>query len=228
MGTLQQDTVQNVLQIISDYRDENNTNTDAKRIRAVSRVERDFANRRYWDIFLLPNQTATGDSTNTYELGTATNPARDKGLFEVFVGGTGEEHRHAIVDFNRFKNLYNNSPAVKAVYQWYDSANDVWKMHINPAPETGAVITYSYFWTPPKRTSTSDVLVCYDMRILANLALGELYEAEDEGDKADVVLNKAEQLVGEYEGKQITPAVNQLYTFGSINNQITQKPIGSY
>jgi len=226
--TLNQDTVQNVLQIISDYRDENNTNTDAKRIRAVSRVERDFANRRYWDLFLLPDQTETGDGTNTYTLGTATNPAREKGLFELFVGDTLESSRHAIVDYKRFKNLYNNNNSVKAVYQYYDAANDEWKMHINPAPAVGETITFSYFWVPPKRTQANDIVVCYDMKILAYLALGELYEAEDEDEKSDTVLNKAEQIIAEYEGRQVSPAVNQLYSMGSIVSQDRPRSIGSY
>lgn len=88
MATNIRDTVSNILQIISDKRGESSTNTDANRIRAVSRANKDFANRKFWRFYLLPNQTTVGTASNDYTVGSATYPMRFKGLTEVFVATT--------------------------------------------------------------------------------------------------------------------------------------------
>jgi hypothetical protein len=108
MATLTADTVSYVLQIVSDLRGETTTNTDANRIRAVSRAERDFAKGRFWRTHLLRDQTTTGDGSSTsFAIGSSSYPMRMKGLMEVFVGGTAEAHRYQVVDYAAFINLYN-------------------------------------------------------------------------------------------------------------------------
>lgn len=227
MATLTSETVENICQIISDLRGESSTNTDASRIRAISRSERDFAKRMFWRTHHLKDQTASGSGVNSYTVGSSTFPMRMKGLSEVFVGGTSEEHRHQIVDFNAFKSLYNTNNSVKVAYEWYDATNDLWKMYINPAPASGQTITYSYFWEPPKRTLPSDVVVCPNIRIIALLALGDIYEGEDEGDLAAEKRQEAEQLIGEIKGIEEAPAVNQTYSF-ALNQNVQNRGIGSY
>jgi hypothetical protein len=227
-------TVLDILQQISDLRGESSTNTDANRIRFVSRTERDFARRFFWRIFLLPNQTTVGSGVNDYTLGSATYPFRPKGLMEVFVDTTGdsdvtqESSRYQIVDYAKFKNLYNRNNATRMVYEWYDVANDVWKMHINPAPEATETITYSYFWEPPKRTVTTDAVICPNPKIIVLLAAADLFDSEDELQKAQLYKNEAEQLILELQSLENTPAVNQLYSMGAIESSISDNGIGSY
>jgi len=226
MASLTADTVQNVLEMISDLRGETTTNTDAARIRAVSRAERDFAKRAFWRTHLLRDQTQVGDGTGSYTIGSPQYPMRMKGLMEVFVGGTTEDKRYQVVDFNAFKNLYNSNTANQMVYEWYDAANDLWKVKINPSVSLSSTITYAYFWEPPKRTLPTDVVVCPNMRIIALLALAEIYESEDEDDKAIDKKQEAEILINELIGLENTPAINQLYTFG--NALSNYRGIGSY
>lgn len=219
--------VSSVLQIISDLRGETTTNTDAVRIRAVSRANRDFALRKFWKFYLMPNQTMVGDGTNDYTIGSATYPMRYKGLIEVFVDSgatTQEAYRHAILDFNVYKVNYNADNADKIVYEWYDKANDVWKMHINPAPAATDTITYSYYWEPPTLTATTDYCVCPNPKIIALMASADLHESEDERDIAKEEKNEAEQLITEVFGQDNTPAQNQLYGMGAIEN----KGLGNY
>lgn len=227
MATLTSETVENICQMISDLRGESSTNTDASRIRAISRSERDFAKRMFWRTHHLKDQTTTGSGVNSYTVGSSTFPMRMKGLSEVFVDGTSEEDRRQIVDFNAFKSLYNTNNSVKVAYEWYDAINDLWKMYINPAPAASVTITYSYFWEPPKRTLTTEVVVCPNMRIIALLALGDIYEGEDEGDLAVEKRQEAEQLIGEIKGMEEAPAVNQTYSFG-LNQNVQNRGIGSY
>lgn len=214
--------------MVSDLRGESSTNTDAKRIRFLSNAERDVAKRKLFQYFLLPNQTATGDGNNDYAIGSSTYPMRFKGLSEVFVGGTTEDKRYAIVDYHRFKNEFNKNNAARLCYEWYDAANDLWKVHISPAPETGVTIYYSYYWEPPKRTSSSDEVICPDMRILALYVLADLLDSEDDTNEAANKRGEAEQLVSEIIGKQNSPAVNQTYSFSSIYNSVKNQPLGSY
>lgn len=219
-------TVLDILEIISDLRGESSTNTDANRIRAASRAERDFARRRFWRTHLLRDQTATGTGVATsFTIGSATHPMRMKGLAEVFVGSTLESARHEVVDFGTFKERYNANNADKIAYEWYDAANDVWKVRINPTPDNGATITYSYFWEPPERTLVTDVIVCPNPEIIARLALSQVYEGEDEPDKRDESLQLAEQMIDEVVGWENSPAVGQTYTFGNLAGT---KGIGTY
>lgn len=227
-------SVQEVLQIISDLRGESSTNTDASRIRAVSRANQDFAGRKRWSFYFLPNQTTVGSGVSDYTIGSATNPMRHKGLVEVFVANTAdavktyESERHAIVDFNEFKLRYNNNNSEKMVYVWYDSANDLWKMHINPAPASTETITYTYFWEPPDLTLTTDKVICPDPQIIALLALAEIFEGEDETELAIVKKNEAEQAISDVVGQDNTPALGQLYTVKANENQSGNNGIGTY
>lgn len=214
--------------MISDYRGETTVNTDAVRVRAISRQEGAISIRKLWNMFLLPNQTTTATGGNDYDIGSSTYPMRQKGLVEVFVGSTLEKDRYQIVDYNVFKNQFNRDNSTKMVYLWYDVANDVWKMHISPTPESGVTITYSYYWTPPTRTSTTDPVYCIDSEALARAALAEIYEGEDELDKATIQRQLAEQIVDDALGVENMPNTNQLYSFGAIENSTRQNGLGTY
>lgn len=231
MATGTAHTITSVLQIVSDWKGESSTNTDADRVRAVSRSEVTFARRKLWDYFHLKNQTVSGDGSNDYTIGDATNRYQEKGLSEVFVstdGGTSEDKRYAIVDFHRYKNIYNNNNSAKICYEWYDSANDLWKIHINPAPSASDTITYSFYWQPAPKTSSSDTVYCPDINILAHLTAAEVYMGEDEQDLAQDELALAEQIISEMFGKSNSPNVNQLYSMSSSTNSITFRGIGTY
>lgn len=228
MASLYEDTIENVLQIISDFRGESSVNTDDKRIRAISRQERALAKRKLWQLFIMPDQVITGTGASTYTIGTTTTPVRHKGVSEVFVGGTTEDKRRGVVDYHRYKNLYNKDNSTPMAYQWFDAPNKAWKLTINPAPEDGAVITYSYFWIPPVKTLTSDTVFAVDIEALARLALSEIYEGEDEDEKALDQRELAEQLITEAVGYDDSPAVNQLYTMSAIENITVNRGIGTY
>jgi hypothetical protein len=219
--------VSSVLQIISDLRGESSVNTDASRIRAVSRANQDFALRRFWKFYLLPNQTKVGDGTNDYSISVTNYPMRFKGLIEVFVDSgttTQEAYRHQIVDFNVYKKLYNENNSDLLVYEWYDKANDAWKMHINPAPAATDTITYSYYWVPPTLTATTDYCLCPNPKIIALLASADIHIGEDEVDVADKEKNEAEQLINEVIGVDNAPAQNQTYGTPVIEG----KGLGNY
>ena len=224
-------TVQTILQEISDLRGESSVNTTAFRIRAVSRAEKDFARRMLWRIFLLRDQTMVGDATNDYEVGDSDYPYRIKGLSELYVATTGSDNmtltRYAIVDFHKYKSLYSSNSAGKMVYEWYDAANDVWKLHINPAPAATETITYSYFWQPPTRTLVTDAIICPNQMIISYLALADIYDSEDDP-KNTVYKNLAEQMIAELVGKENSPAVNQAYSMGAIENMNGGGGIGTY
>ena len=234
MATNVRDTVNNVLEIISDLRGESSTNTDASRIRAVSRSNQDFAKRKFWRFYLKPDQTTVGTASNDYTIGSSTYPMRFKGLSEVFVADTAdtykteETHRHTIVDYNKYKNLYNRDNSTRMVYEWFDAVNDAWKMHINPVPAATETITYSYYWEPPELTLTTEYVICPNIKIIALLALGEIYDGEDEKDLAREVRQDAEQLILEVISMENAPAVNQLYTMSPIESSITRNGIGEY
>jgi hypothetical protein len=198
------------------------------RIRALSRQERQLAKRRLWKLFILPNQTDTGDGTNDYEIGSATYPMRTNGLSELWVGGTTADKAYQIVDYHKYKDLYNRNNSNQIVYTWYDAANDMIKAHINPAPETGAAITYSYFWLPPERTTDADYVYSIDMEALARLTMAELFELEDEVDKSYEQRQLAEKIIDEAIGHDNSPNMNQLFKFESIENMGQNRGIGGY
>jgi len=227
-------TINDVLQIISDLRGESSVNTDANRLRAVSRANQDFARRRFWKFYRLDDQTMVGTASNNYTIGSSTNPMRMNGLTELFVATTTdtdktkETDRYDIVDFNEYKQRFNNDNTDKMCYVWFDAANDLWKVHINPAPAATETITYSFYWEPPAKTLTSDDVICPDTGIIARLALGEIYESEDEQELADKQKNVAEQLIAEYVSKDNSPAVNQLYQVEAIENMPNKSGYGTY
>jgi len=222
------DTVENILQRVSDLRGESSINTDAVRIRHLSEAERIFAGRNLWKVHLLRDQTETGDGTSEYTIGTTTYPMRSKGLTEVFVGGTTEDKRHVIVDYSQYKALYNRSNGVKAVYEWYDQENDLWKMHVNPAPSVGDAITYSYYYMPPTRTLTTDMVVCPDINAVTKHLLGLVYQAEEELGLSNQYKGEAEQIISELQALDNMPAKGQLYQQGAIENQVRTRGYGSY
>lgn len=222
-------TVSDILQIISDLRGESSVNSDSSRIRAISRAEQDFADRMFWRTHLLRNQTATGDGISSdFTIGSTSYPMRPKGLTEVFVGGTTEDKRYGLTDYNRFTLLFNQNNNTHMIYEWYDAANDVWKMHLNPIPDAGAIITYAYYWTPPARTSGTDIVVCPDPMILAKGALAQIYDSEDETDKAIALKQEVEQIIDELKGLENSPAINQTYVMGAIENNVTNLGVGTY
>ena len=192
----------------------------------VSRAEKDFARRTFWRTHLIKDQTVVGTAANDYDLGSATYPFRPKGLTEVLVATTGDSptQKYSIVDFNNFKDLYVGNSYEYMVYEWYDVANDKWKMHINPAPAITETITYSHYWEPPTRTTSSDAVICPNPKIIALLALADLAHSEDEMQTEQLLKNEAEQLIAELIGLENTPAVNQTYSMGAIEGQ----GIGSY
>lgn len=228
MATNIKHTVESILQIISDLRGESSTNTDASRIRAVSRANKDFSRRQYWKFYRLTDQTDTGDGTNDYTIGSSTYPMREKGLCEVFVDGTTESSRHHLVDQETAKLLYNANNSTKYVYQWLDVANDAWKMHINPAPDTGLTITYSFYFEAPAVTATTDYVICPNPKIIALMALGDIYQGEEEINKANALKSEAEQLISEIEGVDEAPHINQINTVYAIENELGNKGFGNY
>jgi len=223
-------TISSILEIVSDLRGESTTNTDASRVRAVSRAERDFARRMFFRVHLKRLVTGgTGDgSTQDFEIGSTTYPMRPKGLTEVFVGGTTEDKRYQVIDYHRYINEYNKNNSERIAYEWFDVTSDKWKVHINPAPASGDIVYYSHFFEPAAKISDSDSVYCSNPMILAKLALVDIYYAEDEDDKAEATANEAEQLISEVMGIENSPAINQTYSVGSIENSIRPHGIGSY
>lgn len=230
MPTTINSTVSDICQIISDLRGESSTNTTASRIRAVSRANKDFAGRRLWHFYLLKDQSAgTGDgTTSTFTVGSSAYPMRQRGLSEVFVGGTSEGNRFQVVDFFVFKNLVNATPSVKVAYLWYDAANDLWKMTLSTAPSTGDAVTYSYFWEPDDVSLTTDLVICPSPDAIARLAIAEIYQAEDEDAKRNDNLQLAENIIDELIGTDTEPAINQLYAMSAIENQARRRGLGTY
>ena len=230
MATSYKNTIQKVLQIVSDLRGESSTNTNASRIRAVSRAERDVAKRKFWRLFLLREQTAgTGDGTTTsFTFGTTTYQARDKGLYEIFVGGLAEHNRHQIVDHAQYLSTISQNSNAKIAYQYYDASSDTWKIKVNPAPANGDTVYYSHFWVPAEKTSATESVYCFDPKILAYLAMADIYESEEEPEMALDSLQKAESILGTYESVEETPAINQIYQVGAIENSPRNRGLGTY
>lgn len=230
MATSPAHTVNDILQIISDLRGESSVSTDSSRIRAISRSEQDLAKRKFFKIHLAKDQSiGTGDgSTTAFTIGSATYPMRLHGLSEVFVGGTTEDKRYTVLDFHNYKNTYNQNNSARIAYEYYDQANDLWKVQINPAPSSGTAVTASWFYTPPTRTLTSDIVVCQDPYIIAYLALGDIYHGEDELQLEQQARGEAEQRIGELTGIDNAPAVNQRIEMSSSINQLRPRGIGTY
>lgn len=226
--SLNRETIASVLQEIADMRGESSVNTDTDRIRSVSKAERNIAGRKLFKWLLKRNATTTGDGSNDYAIGDTTFVAREKGLTEVFVDGTGEANRYSLVTFDEYQATINSNAAARIVYEWYDQANDLYKMHINPAPETGVTITYSYYYMPAKKTSSSDYVYCPNIEALILLAAAYIYENEEEDDKAEISKNEAEQIISELIGLDNSPAVNQLNQMRAIENSTSSHGFGTY
>jgi hypothetical protein len=228
MATNTKILISDILQIVSDLRGESTTNTDAARIRAVSRAEKYFARKRYWQTHLLTEQTITGDGSTSYTIGSATYPMRLKGLVELYVGGTTDDYKYQIVDQMAFKNLVDRNSAEKIAYEWYDIANDIWKVRINPTVATGTTAYYSYYYEPPVKTSSAEYVYCANPMIIVKLTMGDIAEGEEELQTANLVRTEAEQLIEELSGREMAPARNQTYSMGAIENASSEHGIGSY
>lgn len=230
MATLSIYTISDILQIVSDLRGESSVNTDAKRIRAVSRSEQSLARRRFFRIHLVKNQTiGTGDaSTTDFTIGSATYPMRMKGLAEIFVGGTTEDKRVTVVDFTQYKNGVNQNANARLAYEYLDQANNLWKVRINPVPGDGDAITGSWFYLPPTKTLTTETVVCEDPYIIAYLACADIYQGEDEKQSRQLALKDAEDRIVSLMGVEEAPAVGQLYQVAPIESTIRQRGLGTY
>lgn len=223
--------VSDILQIISDLRGESSVDTSASRIRAVSRSERDIAKRRFYRMHLVKDQSiGTGDGTTAdFTVGSATYPMRMKGLCEVFVGGTNSEsYRRSVVDFQTYKNQIARNASATIAYEYFDQANRLWKTHINPIPASGDAVTASWFYMPPVRTLTSEYVLVEDPFIPAYLALADIYHGEDELQLEQLARQEAEGRIGELDGIEEAPAVNQIYTMPAIENSLRNRGIGTY
>jgi len=219
MATRSAETITNILQRVSDLRGETSINTDAVRIRFVSESEAEFARRKIWLLHLLRNQTITGDATNSYTIGSVAYPMRLKGLSEVFVGGQTEDKRVQVVDYFNYQNLYNQNNSSKLAYEYYDQANDVYKVYINPVPANTDTIYYSYFYMPAKKTLVTEQVVCPNMEYIIKMTMAYIAYSEDEDDKAFNLKKEAEQILGEIEGLETMPAVNQIKSWGTVQDR---------
>lgn len=205
--------ISDILQGISDARNESSVNTDAKRIRAVSNAEIDFFKRYNWTIAFKKNVVTTGDGGNDYTIGTLSFPMREKGLTELFVGGLLESNRVQVVSITDYQELINGDPNSKVCYEYYDQDNDAWKVHINPAVDTGVTIYYSYFFEPASKTLTSEYVYCNNRKILIKNALVEIYTSEEEDQKAAIAGQEAEQLIMSEIAKEDATNVGQTISF---------------
>lgn len=220
MATLMQNSVSDVLEMISDLRGESTTNTDASRIRAINRSNQDIAVRYRLREFLLQDQELTSTGVNTYTIGSATYPMRKRGLESVFVGDTTEANRHKIIDKIEFRKVYNTNNSAKVAYEYYDRDNDLWKIYINPTPTNGDTIYYSYFYLPPNVTTTTDIIVGTHIDAVARLALAYILEGEEEYDLADSYKRETEQLVTEQIGLDQETNLGNSHTFSSYGGGI--------
>lgn len=222
-------TVQDILEYISDLRGESSTISDDSRIRAVSRAGNDFSRRMLFSFYIQPNQTVVGDGiTQDFTIGSTTLPCREKGLDEVFVGDLSEGSRYEVVDYNEYKLKFNKDNGQRLVYQWYDATNDLWKMHINPIPPNSVIIYYSYYFQQADVTSTSDIVYCPDQTIIAQMALADIYHAEDELEKETQQNQEVEDLITEVIGIENMPNRGQLHTVTPIEQNVKRPGLGNY
>lgn len=230
MATLSATLVSTICQKISDLRGESSSNTSANRIRFISESEQELARRMFFRIHLVKDQSiGTGDaSTSTFTIGSTTYPMRMKGLTEVFVGGTTEDKRHEVLDFADYKVRFNNNNSDRIAYEYYDQANDLWKVKISPTPSSGNAITASWYFIPPTRTATTDLVLCENPKIIVHLALAKLYHSEDELQKEQLELKAAEDMIGELMGVENAPAVGQTYQMKASENTGGNRGIGNY
>lgn len=155
-------------------------------------------------------------------------PAREKGLTEVYVDGTTSSHRYQIVDYSRFRAEKSMNDAAKIAFEWYDAANDEWKMRINATLTASNTIYHTFYWEPEEVTETTDTVVCSNPDIIAYLALARLYESEEEQQMAIAAKRFAEGLIDELEGINEMPAENQTYSLGAVENSVGSNGIGTY
>jgi hypothetical protein len=223
MATLINILVSDVLELVSDLRGEASTNTSAGRIRAVSRANQTIAKKKKWD-FYRKELTVTGDATNQdYTIGSTTYNVRPSGLSEVYVGGQTDDYKYEIVAFEDYKYLITQDSTKKMAYQWYDIANDLWKVHLSQVPGV-VTIYYTFYWLPPKRTLSSEYVMSPDMDVVARYALAYILQGEDE-DSYQNELQMAEALIAKYEADDDAVPAGQLR---AVNVSSSFSGIGTY
>lgn len=214
MATLLSLTVSDVLELVSDLRGENSTNTGASRIRAVSRANQTLAKKRLWK-FYRKELTVTADGVlQDFEIGSTTYNMRPGGLAEVYVGGQTESYRYDITTPEDVRYRVSQDSSTKCAYEWYDIANDKWKVHLSQIPDNLEVVYYTIYWLPAKRTLTSEAVMTPELDILAHYALAYIYQGEDE-EQYQTELQIAEAMSAKYEGDDDAIARGQQVTFGS-------------
>jgi hypothetical protein len=217
MATLINTVISDVLELISDLRGESTTNTNASRIRAVSRANQTIAKKRLWK-FYRKELTVTANGTDQdFTIGSTTYEMRPGGLSEVYVGGITEDCKYQLIKFEDYKYLITQDASSLLAYEWYDAANDAWKVHLSQIPVTATVIYYTFYFLPPKKTTTAQYVMSPDIDIIARYALAYIYEGEDE-DKYQTELQMAEAMMAKYESDDDAIPKGQQVTFGVSNS----------
>ena len=206
-------TVSDVLQLVSDLRGESSVNTDASRIRAVSRANQTIAKKRLWK-FYRKDLTVTADGTNQdFEIGSTTYEMGPGRLSEVYVGGVANSNKYELVDPNDYRYRVSIDSTDKVAYEWYDAANNKWKVRLSQIPDNGTIIYYTFYYLPPTLTLTSHSVISPDIDIPARYALSYILQGEDE-DTYQTELQMAEAMLQKYEEDDDAIPRGQLKTFG--------------
>jgi len=202
-----------VLQLVSDLRGEATVNTDASRIRAVSRANQTIAKKRLWK-FYRKDLTVTANGTDQdFEIGSATYEMGPGRLSEVYVDGVANTNKYELVDPNEYRSLVSVDSTVKIAYEWYDVANNKWKVRLSQTPDNGTVVYYTFYYLPPAITTTAGVVLAPDIDIPARYALAYILQGEDE-DTYQTEIQMAEAMLQKYEQDDDSLPKGQLKTFG--------------
>lgn len=205
--------VSDVLQLVSDLRGEASVNSDASRIRAVSRANQTIAKKRLWK-FYRKDLTVTANGTDQdFEIGNTTYEMGPGRLSEVYVGGIANENRYELVDPSDYRYRMSINSADKIAFEWYDIANNKWKVRLSQIPDNGTVIYYTFYYLPPALTLTTNSVISPDIDIPARYALAYILQGEDE-DTYQTELQVAEAMLQKYEQDDDAIPKGQLKTFG--------------
>jgi hypothetical protein len=98
-------------------------------------------------------------------------------------------------------------------YEWYDAANNKWKVRLSQIPDNGTIIYYTFYYLPPTLTLTSHSVISPDIDIPARYALSYILQGEDE-DTYQTELQMAEAMLQKYEEDDDAIPRGQLKTFG--------------
>lgn len=213
MATLINIVISDVLELVSDLRGESTTNTDAVRIRAVSRANQTIAKKRPWK-FYRKELTVTANGTDQdFTIGSTAYEMGPGRLSEVYVGGQTESYKYQIISPEDYKYIMTQDDTSQVCYEWYDVANDAWKVHLSQIPVNATVIYYTFYFLPPKKTTTAQYVMSPDIDIIARYALAYIFQGEDE-DKYQTELQMAEAMLAKYEQDDDSPNIGQTITFG--------------